>query len=116
MFLFTEIEKLLTEIIPSAPAGGIFEPCEITGKPFFDKGNNAFITPAIIYCPFRILKDEDKFLRGIYFILKKNISASSKILIFSGTIEELSGITVEEFMNKINNISGRMLASLADVE
>jgi len=116
MFLAIEIKKLLTDIIPSAPVEGVFDKYEIMGKPFFDKENDAFITPAITFCPFRIRKDEDKFLRSIYFILKKNISATSEILIFSGTIEELSRITVEEFMNKINTISGRMLVSLTEVK
>ena len=116
MFLLNEIQKLLTDIIPSAPDEGVFDKYEITGKPFFDKGNNALITPVIIFKPFGIYENGDERWRSIYFYLKKRERTHSQTMLFGGTIEVLSRITVEEFMNKINTISGRMLASLSDVE
>jgi hypothetical protein len=45
MFPPVEIQKLLSEIIPSAPSGGIFDACEITGEPFFDTANDTLIAP-----------------------------------------------------------------------
>lgn len=115
MFPTIEIQKLLSGIIPSAPSGGIFEPCEITGDPFFDTANDAVITPVIRFKPFCTKRQGDEVLRGIYFILKKNESANAMVLIFSGTNERLSRITEMEFRQRIEGIAGSMLESLAKV-
>lgn len=115
MFSLTEIQKLFSEVVPSAPSEGIFEGYEIEGNPFFDRTNNTVITPVVRFKPFFIDREGDEVLRSIYFILKKNISAETMVLIFSGTNEKLSRITTEEFMQRIEGITRSMLESLAKV-
>jgi hypothetical protein len=78
MFSTIKIEKLLSEIIPSASS-------------FIER-------------------------RCIWFILKKNVSANCKMLIFSGTNEELCRVTAAELIRTDESKSASMLESQTGVK
>ena len=116
LFSTSEIEKLLSEVIPSSPVEGVFDDYEIAGKPFRDKLNKSVIVPVIRYWSCIIYKEEDKYLRAISFILRKGDSADSQMLIFLGTNEALSRITPAELLQTAESKVKRLLEALANVE